>query len=58
LYFIILSRQILISSFSNPTLIQNYINIQLDKAINDFDFNLDNKFHYLIFKYKQVRIIL
>jgi hypothetical protein len=53
---IILSKQILVSSFSNPNLINHYLIRQLDKTLIDFDFNLDNKFHYLIFKYKKVEI--
>jgi hypothetical protein len=53
---IILSKQILVSSYSNPWLINDFINKQLDKTLNDFEFNLDNKFYYLIYKYKKINI--
>lgn len=51
-----LSKQILISAYSNPILINDFLINQLDKSILDFDINLDNKFHYLIFKYKKITI--
>ena len=55
---LILSKQILITSYSNPTLINEFLNIQLDKAVTDFDFNLENKFYYLIFKFKKISILI
>jgi hypothetical protein len=54
---LVLSKQILVTRDSNPSLINDFVNIQLDKTILDFDVNLDNKFHYLIFKYKKITII-
>jgi hypothetical protein len=52
---IILSKQILVSSYSNPELVRDYLISQLDKAILDFEFNLD-KFHYL--KLKRLILLL
>jgi hypothetical protein len=54
---VILSRQILISAHSNPNVINEYLNSQLEKAVLDFEVNLDNKHYYLIFKYKKIGII-
>lgn len=55
---IILSKQILISSFSNPRIINDYLIKQLEKIVDDFGINLENKFYYLIFKYKKIEIII
>jgi hypothetical protein len=52
---IILSKQILITAYSNPELIREYLISQFDKAILDFEFNLD-KFHYL--KLKRLILLL
>jgi hypothetical protein len=56
--YIILSKQILISSYSSPELIRDYLDLQLDKAIIDFDLNIENKFHYLILKHKIIKILI
>ena len=53
---IILSKQILISNYSDHILIKDFLNKQLDKAIEDFNLDLDDRFHYLIFKYKKILI--
>jgi hypothetical protein len=53
---LIFSKQILISSYSNPNIINDFIINQLDKIVNDFDLNLENKFYYLIFKYKKIEL--
>jgi hypothetical protein len=53
---IILSKQILITSHSNPFIVREFLIKQLDKAILDFEFNLENKFYYLIFKFKKIHI--
>ena len=41
----------------NLRFINNFINKQLDTALNDFNFNLDNKFHFLIFKFKKINVL-
>lgn len=51
---IILSKQILLSAYSNPNIVSEYLDKQLDIAIDDFDFKFKDKFHYLIFKYKKI----
>nr|YP_009498199.1 hypothetical protein [Lactarius deliciosus]AWX52985.1 hypothetical protein [Lactarius deliciosus] len=56
--YLILSKQILITNYSSPEIINNYILKQLDQALIDFEFNLDNRFHCLIFKYKQIKILI
>jgi hypothetical protein len=54
---IILSKQILVSNYSNSKLIHDYLNTKLDQAICDFGCtNLDNNSYYLIFKYKKVTL--
>jgi len=53
---IILSRQILISSYSDPRIINNYLIKQLDQSFDDFGINLENKFYYLILKYTKIEI--
>jgi len=55
---IILSKQILISSFYNPRIINDYLIKQLEKIVDDFGINLENKFYYLIFKYTKIEIII
>jgi hypothetical protein len=52
---LILSKQILLTKYSSPELINNYLKNKLDIAMIDFEFRLDNeKFHYLVFKYKKI----
>jgi hypothetical protein len=51
---LILSRQILLSYFSNPELLINYFNSQIEIANLDFEINNLDKNFYLIFKYKKV----
>jgi len=55
---LILSKQILITKFSNPLIIKEFLNDQLNKAFIEFDFNIDNKYHYLIFKFKKISIFI
>jgi hypothetical protein len=55
---LILSKQILISNYSDPIIIKQFLLKQFDKAFNDFEFDLDNKFYFLIFKYKKVNIFI
>ena len=55
---LILSKQILITSYSDPLIVKDFLNLQLDKAFNEFEFNIDNKFHYLIFKFKKISILI
>lgn len=40
---IILSKQILVSSYSNPKIVDDFLNKQLDIAINDFEISSLNK---------------
>jgi hypothetical protein len=51
---LILSEQILITKYSDPKTIFDFINNQLDIAIQDFGINNLDRFHYLIFKYKKI----
>jgi hypothetical protein len=53
---IILSKQILITNYSNPLTVINFLNYQLDLAYNQFQINSLDNFHYLIFKYKKIII--
>jgi len=53
---IILSKQILISNYSNPPIVSDFLFKQLEIANNDFAFNFEDNFHYLIFKYKKIII--
>ena len=53
---IILSKQILLSSYSDPKLIADFLNKQLEIAIKDFEIGSLDRFHYLIFKYKKVEL--
>lgn len=53
--YLCLSRQFLVSNKSNPLLIFNYLNIQLEKAKFEFGIEFNNGFN-LIFKYKKVSI--
>jgi len=55
---LILSKQILITKYSNPLIIKEFLNDQLNKAFIEFDFNIDNKYHYLIFKFKKISILI
>jgi hypothetical protein len=55
---LILSKQILISNYSDYKIINKFLLEQFDKAFNDFEFDLDNKFYFLIFKFKKVNILL
>ena len=52
-----ISKQILVSKYSNHYTIDNFINKQLDIALIDFNFKLDNKFHFLIFKFKKINVV-
>jgi hypothetical protein len=49
---------LLISNYSDYKIINNFLLKQFDKANIDFEFNLDNKFYFLIFKYKKVNIFI
>jgi len=53
---IILSKQILITHYSNPKIIYDFIGAQLGIAIDDFGLSLPKLHysHYLIFKYKKI----
>jgi|ERR1700744_197275 hypothetical protein len=53
---IILSKQILLTPYSNPKIFSEYLENQLEIVINDFEFGALDKFHYLIFKYKKVNL--
>lgn len=55
---LILSKQILMTSYSSPVLIDEFLNNQLDKAILDFDLDLNNKFFYIILKFKKIEIFI
>jgi hypothetical protein len=55
---LILSQQFLMTQYSNPTIIHNFILQQMHEAFNDFDFDLeDGKYFYLILKYKEIKLI-
>lgn len=54
---LILSKQILLTNYSNPVILNQFILKQIDKAITDYEINLDNKYYYLIFKYKKIILI-
>ena len=56
--YLILSKQILVTRYSNHITIDNFINKQLDTALNDFNFKLDNKFHFLILKFKKINVLI
>jgi len=45
------------SNYSDPQIISDYLNKQLEIAINDFETSSLDRFHYLIFKYKKIEII-
>lgn len=51
----ILSRQILVTKFSNPIIIHNLIFQKLDIAIEQFDIN-DLQYFFTVLKYKSVEI--
>lgn len=51
---IILSKQILITHYSDPKRISDFINSQLEIALSDFEISSLNNNHYLIFKYKRI----
>jgi hypothetical protein len=53
---IILSKQLLITHYSNPKVISEFLAAQLHISMNDFEFDSLDKFHYLIFKYKKIVI--
>jgi hypothetical protein len=57
---IILSNSILLTKYSSPEVVQDFLTTQLNKAILDFGItNLeDGKRFYLIFKFKRVKIDL
>jgi hypothetical protein len=50
--YVTLSRQFLITNKSNPTFIEKYLLNQLFKFRDDFQF--DDDYYFLIFKYKSV----
>ena len=52
---IILSRQILITKYSSPLIVHNYINDQLETAIRQFSID-DLQVFYLHLNFKQVKI--
>lgn len=52
-----ISKQILITNYSSAETIKNYLDLQLESAFYDFQFNLDNRNSFLIFKYKQIEIL-
>ena len=54
---LILSKQILLSKYSDPQTLNNYLNEQMEMASYDFYFDKE-KFHYLIFKYKKIELVL
>jgi hypothetical protein len=55
---LILSKQFLLTKYSNPDLIMKFIMNQLELFCLDFEFELEHdKFFYLIFKYKKILII-
>ena len=53
---IILSRQILLTGYSNPKTVYDFIGEQLGIALNDFGLSTPkiHNNHYLIFKYKKI----
>jgi hypothetical protein len=46
---LILSKSLLLTHYSNPILVSNYLKNQLDIAINDFEISSLDKYHCLIF---------
>ena len=52
----ILSQQILITYNSNPLLLTNYINSELNKAMDLFNIDNLSKGYFTMLKYKQVEI--
>jgi len=54
---LILSKQILVTSYSSSKILEEYLSQQLDKAILDFGLNtIENGYYNLIFKYKKVNL--
>jgi hypothetical protein len=53
--YIILSKQILMTKYSNPDIIQNYLIEKYENSIEQFNINELDHF-YLIFKYKSIEI--
>jgi hypothetical protein len=53
--YIILSKQILMSKYSDPNIIQNYLIDKYENSIEQFNINELDHF-YLIFKYKSIEI--
>jgi hypothetical protein len=49
-----LSRQFLVSNYSDPQLIQDYLYNKIDDAGKNFGFDHDELDYYLIFKFKRV----
>lgn len=45
-----------VSNYSNPPIVSEFLFKQLEIANNDFAFNFEDNFHYLIFKYKKILI--
>jgi len=52
-----ISKQILVTNYSSPEIIKNYLDLQLDSAFYDFQFKLDSKFHFLILKFKKINVL-
>jgi|HubBroStandDraft_5_1064220.scaffolds.fasta_scaffold607395_1 hypothetical protein len=55
---IILSKQILLTGYSNPKVVYDFIGTQLGIAIHDFGLSMPkiHNNHYLIFKYKKISL--
>lgn len=51
--YLILSQQILISRYSDPMLLTNYINHKIEYSFDLFNINELEKYH-IVFKYKQI----
>jgi hypothetical protein len=54
--YLILSKQMLITAYSDTKVISEFLAAQLHISMNDFEFDSLDKFHYLIFKYKKIVI--
>jgi hypothetical protein len=54
---LILSKQFLLTKYSNPDIINKFLIDQIELACIDFEFELEfDKFFYLILKYKEITI--
>ena len=52
-----ISKQILVTNYSNHLTINNFISNQLDIAFNDFNFKFDRNYYFLIFKFKKINVL-